>query len=147
MVLKSDISDLKEIDPYSHFTVPYRWKRFRWYGDRIFNCRLKVWPQSGPRKKRILRNFIDFGKGPEDEQSLAPVSALASATICFSQLSSKSRNSWAVLKALMSAKNHENCSGASYLQYKYRVKKLGQFMDHGKSYATLKFRKNEVFVS
>ena len=76
-----------------------------------------------------------------------PVSALASATICFSQLSSKSRNSWAVLKTLMSAKNHENCSGASYLQYEYRVKKLGQFMDHVKSYATLKFRKNEVFVS
>ena len=69
------------------------------------------------------------------------------ATICFSQLSSKSRNSGAVLKALMSAKNHENCSGASYLQSKYRVKKLGQFMDHVKSYATLKFRKNEVFVS
>ena len=76
-----------------------------------------------------------------------PVSALASATICFSQLSSKSRNSWAVLKALMSAKNHENCSGASYLQYEYRVKKLGQFTDHVKSYATLKFRKNEVLVS
>ena len=47
----------------------------------------------------------------------------------------------------MSAKNHENCSGASYLQSKYRVKKLGQFMDQVKSYATLKFRKNEVFVS
>ena len=76
-----------------------------------------------------------------------PVSALASATICFSQLSSKSRNSGAVLKALMSAKSHENCSGALYLQSKYRVKKLGQFMDHVKSYATLKFRKNEVFVS
>ena len=76
-----------------------------------------------------------------------PVSALASATICFSQLSSKSRNSLAVLKALMSAKNHENCSAALYLQYKYRVKKLGPFMDHVKSYATSKFRKNEVFVS
>ena len=86
-------------------------------------------------------------EGPEDEQSLVPVSALASATICFSQLSSKSRNSWAVLKTLMSVKNHKNCSGALYLQYKYRVKKLGQFMDHVKSYATLKFRKNEVFVS
>ena len=67
--------------------------------------------------------------------------------ICFSQLSSKSRNSWAVFKTLMSAKNHENCSGALYLQYEYRVKKLGQFMDHIKSYATSKFRKNEVFVS
>ena len=47
----------------------------------------------------------------------------------------------------MSANDHENCSGPSYLQYGYRVKKLGQFMDHVKSYATLKFRKNEVFVS
>ena len=86
-------------------------------------------------------------RGPEDEQSSVPVSVLASATICFSQLSSKSRNSWAVLKTLMSAKNHENCSGSLYLQYKHRVKKLGQFIDHVKSYATLKFRKNEVFVS
>ena len=47
----------------------------------------------------------------------------------------------------MSAKNHENCSGPLYLQYKHRVKKLGQFIDQVKSYATLKFRKNEVFVS
>ena len=47
----------------------------------------------------------------------------------------------------MSANNHENCSGPSYIQYEYRVKKLGQFMDHVESYATLKFRKNEVFVS
>ena len=86
-------------------------------------------------------------EGPEDEQSEVPVSALASAIICFSQLSSKSRNSWAVCKTLMSAKNHENCSGALYLQYECRVKKLGQFMDHIKSYATSKFRKNEVFVS
>ena len=88
-------------------------------------------------------------KGPrgEDEQSEVPVSALASAIICFSQLSSKSRNSWAVFKTLMSTKNHENCSGASYLQYEYRVNKLGQFRDHIKSYATSKFRKNEVFVS
>ena len=76
-----------------------------------------------------------------------PVSVLASAIICFSQLSSKSRNSWAVLKTLMSAKNHENCSVASYLQYEYRVKNLGQIMHHIKSYATSKFGKNEVFVS
>ena len=63
------------------------------------------------------------------------------------QLSSKSRNSWAVFKTLMLAKNHENCSGSLYLRYKHRVKKLGQFIDQVKSYATLKFRKNEVFVS
>ena len=47
----------------------------------------------------------------------------------------------------MSGKNHENCGGPLYLRYEYRVKKLGQFMDRIKSYATLKFRKNEVFVS
>ena len=76
-----------------------------------------------------------------------PVSVLASAIICFSQLSSKSRNSWAVFKTLMFTKNHENCSGSLYLRYKHRVKKLGQFIDQVKSYATLKFRKNEVFVS
>ena len=76
-----------------------------------------------------------------------PVSVLASATICFSQLSSKSRNSWAVFKTLMSANNHENWGGPLYLRYKHRVKKLGQLIDQVKSYATLKFRKNEVFVS
>ena len=37
--------------------------------------------------------------------------------------------------------------GPSYLRYEHRVKKLGQLMDHVNSYATLKFRKNEVFVS
>ena len=47
----------------------------------------------------------------------------------------------------MSAKNDKNCSGPLYLRYKHRVKKLGQFIDHVESYARLKFRKNEVFVS
>ena len=47
----------------------------------------------------------------------------------------------------MSAKNNKNCSGPLYLRYKHRVKKLGQFIDQVKSYATLKFRKNGVFVS
>ena len=99
----------------------------------------------GPESGQNMR--VGGPEGPEDEQSEVPVPALASAIICFSQLSSKSRNSWAVFETLMSAKNHEKCSGASYLQYEYRVKKLGQFMDHIKSYATSKFRKNEVFVS
>ena len=76
-----------------------------------------VLPPEGPESGQNMRV-----RGPEDEQSEVPVSALASAIICFSQLSSKSRNSWAVFKTLMSAKNHENCSGASYLQYEYRVK-------------------------
>ena len=52
-----------------------------------------------------------------------------------------------VLKTLILAKNHENCNGPSYLRYECRVKKLGQFMDLVKSYARLKFPKNEVFVS
>ena len=47
----------------------------------------------------------------------------------------------------ISADNHENCSGPSYLQYEYTVKKMGRFMDHVKSYAPLKFHKIEVFVS
>ena len=38
--------------PYS-----YRWKRFRWYNDRLFNCQLKVWPQLGPRKKTEISEF------------------------------------------------------------------------------------------
>ena len=108
-------------------------------------------PLEGPKGPRLAESGQNMQvrgpEGPEDEQSEVPVSALASAIICFSQLSSKSRNSWAVFKTLMSAKNHENCSGASYLQDEYRVKKLGQFMDHIKSYATSKFGKNEVFVS
>ena len=75
------------------------------------------------------------------------VSALASATICFSQLSSKLQISWLNLCPLKSAKTFENCSGPLCLPYKYRVKKLEQFIDQKKSYARLKFRKNEVFVS
>ena len=47
----------------------------------------------------------------------------------------------------MSAKNHKNCSGPLFLRYQHRVKKLGQFIYHVKSYATSKFRKIEVFVS
>ena len=36
--------------------LPYRWKRFRWYYDRLLNCCLKVWPQSGPRRLGESRN-------------------------------------------------------------------------------------------
>ena len=75
------------------------------------------------------------------------VSALASATICFSQLSSKLQISWLNQWTLESAKINENCSGPLCLPYKYRVKILEQFIDQKKSYARLKFRKNEVFVS
>ena len=75
------------------------------------------------------------------------VSALASATIFFSQLSSKLQISWLNQWTLKSAKINENCSGPLCLPYKYRVKILEQFIDQKKSYARLKFRKNEVFVS
>ena len=47
----------------------------------------------------------------------------------------------------MTAKMHENFSGVLYLQYKHRVKKSRQFVHQVKSYATLKYRKNAVFVS
>ena len=75
------------------------------------------------------------------------VLALASATICFSQLSSKSQISWLIQWTKKSAKIDENCSGPLCLQHKHRVKKLEQFIDQKKSYAGLKFRKSEVFVS
>ena len=86
-------------------------------------------------------------RGPEDEQSPVPVLALASATICFSRFSQKSRFSWHYLGPLMTAKMHENFSRVLYLQYKNRVKKSKQFVDQVKSYARLKFRKNAAFVS
>ena len=75
------------------------------------------------------------------------VLALASATICFSQLSSKLQISWLNQWALKSAKIDENCSGTLCLPYEYCVKKLEQFIDQKKSYVRVKFRKNEVFVS
>ena len=86
-------------------------------------------------------------EGPEDEQSLVSLSALASATICFSQLSSKSRISRLNQKALMSAKIDENRVGSLYLRHQYHVKKSKRFIDHVKSYTRLKFSKIEVFVS
>ena len=86
-------------------------------------------------------------EGPEDEQSSVFVLALASATICFSRFSPKSRFSRHNLSTLMTAKMHENFSRVSYLQHKHRVKKSRQFVDRVKSYARLKFRKNAAFVS
>ena len=98
-------------------------------------------PESGLNKR------VRGPKGPEDEQSLVFVSALASATICFSRFSQKSRFSWHNLSTLMTAKMHENFSRVSYLQHEHRVKKSKQFVDWVKSYAKLKFRKNAAFVS
>ena len=68
-------------------------------------------------------------RGPEDEQSSVPVLALASATICFSRFSQKSRFSWQNLSTLMTAKMHENFSRVSYSQDKRHVKKSKQFVD------------------
>ena len=76
-----------------------------------------------------------------------PVLALASATICFSRFSQKSRFSRRNLSTLMTAKIHENSNIVLYLKYKHRVKKLKEFVDQNKSYARLKFCKIEVFVS
>ena len=99
----------------------------------------------GPESGQNMR--VRGPEGPEDEQSPVPVLALASATICFSRFSQKSRFSWHYLGPLMTAKMHENFSRVLYLQYKHRVKKSKQFVDQVKSYARLKFRKNAAFVS
>ena len=106
----------------------------------------------GPRTKGTATRGPERGqnirvRGPEDEQRPVPVLALASATICFSRFSQKSRFSWHYLGPLMTAKMLENFDRVSCLQYKHRVKKSKQFVDQIKSYARLKFRKNAVFVS
>ena len=75
------------------------------------------------------------------------VLALASATICFSRFSRKSRFSWHNLSTLKTAKMHENFNRVSYSEHKPRVKKSRQFVDWVKSYARSKFRKNAAFVS
>ena len=65
----------------------------------------------GPKGPRVAQTCESEGpKGPEDEQSFVPVSAPASATICFSQLSQKSRFSRLNLHTLMTAKMHKNFS-------------------------------------
>ena len=97
-------------------------------------------PESGLNKR------VRGPEGPEDEQSSVFVSALASATMCFSRFSQKSRFSWPNLSTLMTAKMHENFSRVLYLQHEHRVKKSKQFVDRVKSYAKLKFRKNAAFV-
>ena len=69
-----------------------------------------------------LNKRVRGTEGPEDEQSSVFVSALASATICFSRFSQKSRFSWHNLSTLMAAKMHENFRRVSYLQHEHRVK-------------------------
>ena len=86
-------------------------------------------------------------EGPKGPRTSKAQSALASATICFSRFSQKSRFSWHNLSTFTTAKMHENFNRVSYLRYQHRVKKLKQFVDHNKSYARLKFCKIVVFVS
>ena len=86
-------------------------------------------------------------EGPKGPRTSKAQSALASATICFSRFSQKSRFSWHNLNTLMTAKMHENFSRVSYLQHKHRVKKLERFSNRVKSYEQSEFGKNAVFVS
>ena len=86
-------------------------------------------------------------EGPKGPRTSKAQSALASATICFSRFSQKSRFSWHNFSTLMTVKMHENFSRVLYLQHKDRVKKSRQFIDRVKSYARLKFRKIAAFVS
>ena len=75
----------------------------------------------GPESGRNTR--VRGPEGPEDEQSSVFVSALASATICFSRFSQKSRFSWHNSSTLMTVKMHENFNRVSYSRYEHRVKK------------------------
>ena len=75
----------------------------------------------GPESGRNTR--VRGPEGPEDEQSSVFVSALASATICFSRFSQKSPFSWHNSSTLMTVKMHENFNRVSYSRYEHRVKK------------------------
>ena len=102
-------------------------------------------PLEGPKGPRVAKTRESEGpKGPRTSEAQ---SALASATICFSRFSQKSRFSWHNLSTLMTAKMHGNFSRVSYLQHEHRVKKSNEFVDRVKSYERLKFRKNAAFVS
>ena len=90
---------------------------------------------------------IERGQNTRGREKLSARLALASATICFSRFSQKSRFSWHNFSTFMTAKMHENFSRVSYSQHEHRVKKSKQFVDRVKSYERLKFRKNAAFVS
>ena len=102
-------------------------------------------PLEGPKGPRVAKTRES--EGPKGPRTSKAQSALASATICFSRFSQKSRFSWHNLSTFTMAKMHENFNRVSYLRYKHRVKKLKQFVDQNKSYARLKFCKIVVFVS
>ena len=102
-------------------------------------------PLEGPKGPRVAKTRES--EGPKGPRTSKAQSALASATICFSRFSQKSRFSWHNLSTLMTANMHENYSRVSYLRHKHRVKNSRQFIDRVKSYARLKFRKNAAFVS
>ena len=75
-------------------------------------------PLEGPRVAKT-REF----EGPKGPRTSKAQSALASATICFSRFSQKSRFSWHNLSTFMTAKMHENFNRVLYLRYEHCVKK------------------------
>ena len=100
------------------------------------------------RAQRVAKKCESEGpKGPRTSKASVPVSALASATICFSSFSPKSQFSWLNFRTLKTAKMLEICSECTRLRYEHPAKKLERFIDQVKSYAKLKFCKIEVFVS
>ena len=102
-------------------------------------------PLEGPKGPRVAKTRES--EGPKGPRTSKAQSALASATICFSRFSQKSRFSRHNLSTFMTAKMHENFNRVLYLRYEHRVKKSKQFVNRVDSYARLKFRKNAAFVS
>ena len=78
-------------------------------------------PLEGPKGPRVAKTRES--EGPKGPRTSKAQSALASATICFSRFSQKSRFSWHNLSTFMTAKMHENFNRVLYLRYEHRVKK------------------------
>ena len=76
-------------------------------------------PLEGPKGPRVAKTRES--EGPKGPRTSKAQSALASATICFSRFSQKSRFSWHNLSTFMTAKMHENFNRVLYLQYEHRV--------------------------
>ena len=78
-------------------------------------------PLEGPKGPRVAKTRES--EGPKGPRTSKAQSVLASATICFSRFSQKSRFSWLNLSTFMTAKMHENFNRVLYLRYEDRVKK------------------------
>ena len=78
-------------------------------------------PLEGPKGPRVAKTRES--EGPKGPRTSKAQSALASATICFSRFSQKSRFSWHNLSTFMTAKMHENFNRVLYLRYEHCVKK------------------------